>query len=297
MAELDKDLQELKKEVVEARNLVIKTDNLLKNLQADVKGVARKQEVFERRAFATSATAYILFAGVAALGAFMYARSEMRAKVDELVKEQAAHATAKTALAELRGAESELRTESARALELYERLGGENAERRRLAIGEVATLEPKKLSALEVRALKDKAHSLRQMAANEALEAGRSAFNRKDYRTAAQELQRHANLSPDKPEDVALLLLGQSHHALREWKDAVEVLERFLKAAPGSKSADYVTLLLGESLGESGERERAIEVYRSGADRFPASQFAPWMRTRARKLEQAGQPPGSAGAN
>ena len=39
----DRDFAELKREIIESRNLIIKTDNLLKNLQAELKNVAKKK--------------------------------------------------------------------------------------------------------------------------------------------------------------------------------------------------------------------------------------------------------------
>lgn len=291
MGEFDKDMQELKKEVVEARNLVIKTDNLLKNLHADVKQVAKNQQTFEGRSWVQSATAYILFLAACALGAYMYARSEIRSTATELVEARKAREKATEDLNKALASMQEAADESRRAQDLYERLAGGDDARRGAALTEVATLKPKTLRPLEVKALEDKALSLRVEAANSALEAGRGAFNRREFKTAATELARHVTLSPDKPDDIALLLLGQSHHALREWAEAVDPLSHFLKANPGSKNADYVALILGEALTEAGEREKAIAHYRAAADKYYQSQYSPWMRTRARKLEQADKNP------
>lgn len=287
MADIEKELQEVRREVVEARNLVIKTDNLLKNLQADVKLVAKKQDTFERRSWMTSATAYILFMTVSALGAYMYARGALEQKRVELAFEKESRAGADKARDDALKGQSDAAAASARALALYDRLSSTDDAKRDSAIEEVAKLEKGAVSALEAKALEDKSHSLRQAAADSALESGRNAFNRREYRAAADHLERHRQLSLKGPEDISLLLLGQSYHALRDWKSAVPAFEAFLKAAPLSKSGDYATMLLGEALAESGERERAITVYRAGADKYYQSQFSPWMRQRARKIEQA----------
>lgn len=291
MAEFDKEMQELKKEVVEARNLIIKTDNLLKNLHADLKLVAKKQEAFEKRSWLTSATVYILFVALSSLGAYMFARSEIRTTSDELKQARTDREGSLAALAKAQSVEVEARAESKGAFDLFQRLSSGEDSKRNAAIDEVATLQPKTLTELERAALKDKAQSLRQSAADDALENGRASFNRRDFKEAAQDLERHVTLAPDKPQDVAFLLLGQAHHALRNWKEAVPALERFLKESPASKNADYITMILAESLSEAGERERAIAVYRAGADKYYSSQYSPWMRARARKLEQIGREP------
>src|SRR5882672_3215285 len=77
------DVGVLRKEIIEARNLIIKTDNLLKNLHAELKQMGRKHEEQEKRHWMTSVTAYIAFALIAAVGAIAYARAEVRTAREE----------------------------------------------------------------------------------------------------------------------------------------------------------------------------------------------------------------------
>src|SRR5260370_30283882 len=83
------DMNLLRKEVLEARNLIIKTDNLLKNLHAELKQMGRKHDEQEKRHWMTSVTAYVAFAILAAAGAFAYARAEVRSARDEAVQNEA----------------------------------------------------------------------------------------------------------------------------------------------------------------------------------------------------------------
>jgi TolA-binding protein len=286
MVDIDKQLQELKKEVVEARNLVIRNDNILKNLHADLKVVLDKQKGFERRSLWTSASAYLIFAALAGVGAFKYAASEIREKTAAAVQEKSARDKADASLKEKDALLAETHTESVRALELFDALAGPDDAKRSKALSEIATMTPKNLTELEKRALKDKSLSLRIAAAQAALENGRSAMNRRDYRSAKEELTQYLKLAA-KPDESAHFMLGEAMHGLREYKDAVEPLRAYLKSAPSSKSAEYATLLLGESLAESGEAKSAIEVYRAGGNRYGSSQLAVAMRARARHLDQA----------
>ena len=64
-----KELSEIRKEVIEARNLVIKTDNLLKNLHAEVKAIGKRHEDFQKRQCVSSGVAYVLFAALCVAGA------------------------------------------------------------------------------------------------------------------------------------------------------------------------------------------------------------------------------------
>src|SRR5678816_2484983 len=61
MHEVDDELRDIKREIVESRGLIIKTNNLTNALAADLKSISRRQLGFERRAFWNSAGANLLF--------------------------------------------------------------------------------------------------------------------------------------------------------------------------------------------------------------------------------------------
>ncbi|MEM6959238.1 MAG: hypothetical protein AAF645_26380, partial [Myxococcota bacterium] len=49
MRDRDEEILEIKKEIIESRGLVIKTNNLVNSLGADVKSIAKRQAGYERR--------------------------------------------------------------------------------------------------------------------------------------------------------------------------------------------------------------------------------------------------------
>ena len=57
----DEELREIKREIIESRGLVIKTNNLTNALSADIKSIAKRQQSYERRISWNSATAYVVF--------------------------------------------------------------------------------------------------------------------------------------------------------------------------------------------------------------------------------------------
>src|SRR5579872_2756377 len=61
MHDADDELREIKREIIESRGLVIKTNNLTNALSADLKSMAKRQQSAERRLVWTSATAYVVF--------------------------------------------------------------------------------------------------------------------------------------------------------------------------------------------------------------------------------------------
>ena len=54
------ELQEIKREIVESRSLSIKTNNLVNALAADVKSIAKRHQMQERRLFVNGAAAYVV---------------------------------------------------------------------------------------------------------------------------------------------------------------------------------------------------------------------------------------------
>ena len=61
MEDFDDELREIKREIIESRGLIIKTNNLTNALAADIKSIAKRQHGYERRLMWNSATAYIVF--------------------------------------------------------------------------------------------------------------------------------------------------------------------------------------------------------------------------------------------
>jgi len=55
------EFREIKREIIESRGLIIKTNNATSALAADVKSIAKRQAGYERRLTVNSATAYALF--------------------------------------------------------------------------------------------------------------------------------------------------------------------------------------------------------------------------------------------
>src|SRR5215472_6436715 len=94
--ESDRELSEIRREVIESRNLVIKTDNLLKNLHAELKLVGKRQEDFQKRQWMSSAAAYLVFAVLAVVGSALIssARNSSAAREKERLEKTIGELTA-----------------------------------------------------------------------------------------------------------------------------------------------------------------------------------------------------------
>lgn len=79
------ELTRLREEVMNTRNLTIKTDNLIKSLGSEIKTIARRHGGQERKLLFNSAVAYVLFVAVIAGGLWL----AFRARLDQARAEQA----------------------------------------------------------------------------------------------------------------------------------------------------------------------------------------------------------------
>ena len=163
----------LRKEVIEARNLIIKTDNLLKNLHAELKQMGRKHEEQEKRHWMTSVTAYVAFAVLAGVGAIAYARAEVRTARDEAQSNESRAAALQKDAEKIKSADLTRREASEKALRVYDLLGSEKeGPGLNQAMSQAMHLDRAQITSLEGRAIDDRAAGMKQKIADAALNAG-----------------------------------------------------------------------------------------------------------------------------
>ena len=290
---MEKELSELKKEVVEARNLVIKSDNLLKNLHAELKVVAKRNDDNYRRTWFASGAAYLIFLGMAVAVSFFASKASVSGEKAQVEVARAEVDAQKKRVEELTAqlAQKNTETETHRvtaqqALGAYRLMSEGEGEGRLKGIDEIAKLDRTKLSALEQKALDERARLLKNELAQSAFERGKIAFRKDDMKGAATDLRRYLTLDPDGPDAVqASFFLGTAQFQLHDYQAAVTNLEKFVANGKGQKNVDYGLLLLGQSHEQLGNNARAIEVYKQGMTTFSGSEFAPQMQRRMRMLQ------------
>ena len=281
----ERDLSDLRREVIESRNLVIKTDNLLKNLHAELKQMGRKQELFEKRHVMTSVAAYFLFAAIATIGAFTFARSEIRGAREESVANEGKVKQLTQELDTLRRADAARREASEKAARAYELLGSEKeGPGQTLAMDQALHVDRQQISRLEAKALDDRAAGMKAKIAQAALERGNAAFHRNDWSAAAQELTRYLELEPRVEESMVWFRLGNALTQAKEHQRAIPALESFLKSTGGTKTAQYAGYLLGTDYEESGNGDKARQTYERALGLFPSSEFSGLIRARLKRL-------------
>jgi TolA-binding protein len=304
----ERELSDLRKEVLESRNLVIKTDNLLKNLHAEIKTAVNKIDEGYRRTWFSSAVAYLCFVALASALAFVAARGSIAlesARVEAAIGEKdQAKKQAEDLSAQMAKARAEIdhaRSQGDRALAIYKQLGEGDGGARLKAAEELSKIERSKLTALELRILDERARAAKSDAGQAALEQGRAALRREDMKTAASELKRFLELLPESPEAAsASFSLGVALFQLKDYEGASTYLERFSARGKGQKNADYGLLLLGLSQEQLGQSARATDAYRKLLVNFPASEHTQQAQQHLRNMQRAATPtpalPAAAGA-
>lgn len=293
--ESEKGFEEIRREVIESRNLVIKTDNQLKTLHAELKQVGRRQEEFEKRQWLSSAAAYLAFVGLCIGGVVVITNARTssaaneRERLEKQVKDlQAEISTQKT------GEAADGVAERA-AVDVYKMMTSLPGDERLKGVDALAKLDQSRLSPLAKLALQDRAIILRQEVGNAMLERGKSAFRRQEYQTAVNELSRFLALKPATDDEIeASYFLGNSYIQLRKYEEGITHLRRFVDGDRRAKGRDFAMLMLMQAYDATSQREKATDTAREALNTYPASEFLNGFRNRLARKNEANAPPGGA---
>lgn len=281
MDRIDLRLRELQQELIETRNLTIKTDHAVRSLAGDMRELTRSQEAVQKRTVWSSATAYILFTVLAVGGLFLFFRvSTARAKAEtQLVQEQAAQFEARidTLQQELEhrnNAEKE-------AWDFYELMQTGSDEE---IVERFAKVKSRIVDRTSLEVFQGEVEHRRQSLAADAYADGLRAYGAKKWSDARSDFERALNyqeLAPYTPElnyylAESLYQLGEHVDAARRYNTAI---------SSGDLGADLQprgTYRLGESLRAIGRDREALEVYKSFVQHFSSH---PWKTSAERRVE------------
>lgn len=295
----EREFADLKREIIESRNLIIKTDNLLKNLQAELKSVAKKGADQYSRTWLATGVAYAIFAVMAiAIGvlAVRVAVGTERGRVERaevaLAEAQKAAAEAKSALEADRKFAARRQDASAQALSAFQQLADARLEARLKGLEASAKLDAALLTDLERAALGDRSRQLRQEASEAELEKAKAAFRRQDMKAATASFERYFSFQPEGREvSNAHFLAGAACFEEKAFAKAAAHLEKFVAGGKSQKNHDYGTALLGQSLERLGQVERALSVYEKGLADHPSNSV---MKNRRAALLRNARAPAAA---
>lgn len=288
----NKELSEIRKEVIEARNLVIKTDSLLKNLHAEVKAIGKRHEDLQKRQFISSGVAYAIFAALCVAGAVVVssARTSTAGAERERLEKTVAELSAQ--LDKQRTETTAVQASQRSATEVFRLMTTLPGDERLKGVDELVKLDTSRLTVLERQALTDKAAQLRREIGDSAFERGKTSFRRNDMKSTIEEMSRFVAMNPPQEQLLdASFFLGVAYNMEKKHDLAVPLLSRFVENDKKAKNRDYAMLLLAQSLQETNQLDKAMQMAQDGVAQHPASEFISQFRGRiatVRRLIQGG---------
>jgi TolA-binding protein len=284
MHEVDDELREIKREIIESRGLVIKTNNLANALSADIKSIAKRQQGYERRIAWTSATAYVVFVVVvlAVLKVVLDARFDSTETTTKHLQNESARMAQELETARQREAERQAaELEAAKFYDLVKQ--GKRAD----LIKGWESMRTKPLSKAEAQFLADAVDKARsEQAALLYVQGVDSAHLQRwqEAATAFEDSLRYSENSAVAPQ--ARLQLASAYRKLRKQRDAIPLLEQLAESSTDKDAQDDALELLAWCQTEIESYDDAKNTWRSLLRRFPDSHFAPEAKLALQTLMQ-----------
>jgi TolA-binding protein len=269
--DISDELMEIKREIVESRGLVIKTNNLTNALAADLKGITKRQSVFERRAFWNSAGANALFV----LVVIAVVALAWDARMDN-VEAKTKGAQEKVAALEderketRRKADERTAAESAAAA-FYEVV---RSERQKEIIDGFETLRKLPLSRAEQAFFQDAVDKAKSELSVKAYQTGLDQMRTGRWHEAALAFEEAVNRKGSGAHvPSAKLNLARAYKKLNRQREAIPLLMPLSEASPDPEVMDDATFLLAECFIDIQAFNDAKSTLRAFIRRFPDSPF------------------------
>ncbi len=269
-----KALEDVRREVIESRNMTIKTDNALKTLHAELKSVSQNQEAFEKRTWFFTGAAYIGFLVLAVIASYFFSNakaSSVTADKERLEKQVAdLNGQLERQRAEMTGLAASDRT----GQEIMKSMTTLNGEERLKGVEALSKLDQSKLTPFMRLALNERAAVVKGEVGNTMIEKARESIRRKEFQDTVTVINRYLalNLGP-ADQNEASALLGQALAQQKKYREAIEPLQRFVDADKKAKGRDVAMFYLMQAYDATGKPERGLELAREGLSTYQQSEM------------------------
>jgi TolA-binding protein len=267
--EFDEELRELKREIIETRGLIIKTNNLTNALSADLKSIAKRQHGYERRLIWNSATAYVVFVVVvfvalklawdARVDAVRAETEQTRQSVERLSRE----------LKEAQKRDEERGKAEARASTFYDLVRqGKKAE----IVEQFEALGKERLTKTELAVFTEAVERARGDLSFGAYHQGLDHARVGRWHEAATSLEEALRYKDDASHSPSTRYgLADAYRHLNRQRDAIPILIQLSEASPDKEIMDDATFLLAQCLIDIQAWNDAKNTLRSFGRRFSDS--------------------------
>jgi tetratricopeptide (TPR) repeat protein len=293
MAETDvtTELTGLRREVLEMRNLVIKTDNLLKTFHTELKEVSRKHQVSESRHQLGHIGGYAVIGAVALIGALLYGnaagsgvRAEAHTRLEEAKQKEA---EAQALLARVRQSTATQEQVATEVATVWKLLTSSDTAKQEEGVLRAAKLDTSKLPAFTREAIQRTAEATRRTRAEDALSAAFAEPRASDQRKAAAAFERFLALAQAMPAEwrgterlQAAYQLGALYNGMGEHDKAVPYLRSYVAQGASTSAKGYAYLLLGDSLEKTNHAAEAAEAFKQGLRIAPSGVTSSLLKRR-----------------
>lgn len=270
--EVDEELRDIKREIIESRGLVIKTNNLTNALSADIKSIAKRQQTYERRLSWNSATAYVVFVVVvfAALKLAWDARiDQIKAETEQRVQD--IERLRKEARDAQKRDEDRARAE-ARAAQFYDLV----RQGKRLELVEQwEAMKKEPLSKAEASMFADAVERARNELATQLYQQGMDKVRVQRWQEAATAFEESQKVKEDAANAPSVRLgLAEAYRHLSRQKDAIPILVQLAENPVDKEVHDDALALLAWCQMDVQAWNDAKNTWRTLIRRFPESRFS-----------------------
>jgi len=194
MRDVDEEVRQIKKEIVESRGLIIKTNNLVNTLGADIKSIAKRQAGYERRLNWNSGVAIAVIGVISFAGLKLYFDAQTGGMRSEM-------SAAEITVEELRGdlgdevrRASDRATAATKAAKYYDLIRG---RKRAEVVQGYPAMAKEALSAAEAAVFRDVEQQFRQDLSLDAYQKGLASVDSKKYTDGIKRFEEAIELHPN----------------------------------------------------------------------------------------------------
>jgi len=282
------EFREIKREIIESRGLIIKTNNLTAALSADVKSIARRQASYERRLTINSATAYVLFVVVIFGGIKLWLDASIREKGLEVRTLRRVEETARRELTAALREREERQQLDQRAQRFYDLV---RDGRRQEVVESWEQLRRERLSAVEMAMFQDVVDRFRTDLSVVAYERGLEHARMARYAEAYESYEESVRIKEDAGH-IAMVRIAQAdalRHLGRQ-REAVVVLQAVVDG-PNRDAADDAMYKMAQCQVDLQQFGEARTTLRNLVRRFPTGSAAQDARNYLYELSTPGVTP------
>jgi TolA-binding protein len=283
MDDFGEELEEIKREIVESRSLTIKTNNLVNGLSADIHGIGKRQQGYERSLKFSSVGFYALVLGLVLMGAKVVIDARVEAEralakglndsVERLEKE----------IKQFQSREEARAQAERRALEFHELIANQNRAEVIKRWPEVSKLT---LTRTERVTFERAVERFRNEMSMIAYQTGLDHIRAQRWHEAERALRSSLENKEDAPHaDEARYQLARALRTLGRQREAISILIELSEGSAAREVTDDATLLLAQAQIDIEAWNDAKNTLRALVRRFPNSPQRNEARAELAKLK------------